>query len=102
MAKKRSSFKQLVNGEEPVLIDFYATWCGPCKAMLPIIKDLAKLKDRGFKIVKIDIDKNQKLSHKLKIKAVPTLQFYNKGKLLWTKSGMVSKHKILKLIRSHS
>lgn len=91
MAAKKS-FQDIINSETPILLDFHATWCGPCKAMSPILQDLKNEMGEQAKIVKIDIDKNQKLATAMGVKGVPTFMVYQKGKLLWRASGMVSKN----------
>lgn len=85
-----SSFQKLINGERPVLIDFHATWCGPCKMMNPIVKQLAGDWKEKVRIIKIDIDKNQELSSKLKVMGVPTFMIYKDGKQVWRQSGMLT------------
>jgi len=85
-----SKFKNLINGDVPVLVDFHATWCGPCKSMNPIIKQVAKqLKDKAV-IIKVDIDRNQALANQLGIRGVPTFVIYKKGEIVWRTSGMQS------------
>jgi len=91
MAEKKS-FQDIINSETPILLDFHATWCGPCKAMSPILQDLKNEMGEKAKIVKIDIDRNQKLATAMEVKGVPTFMVYQKGKLLWRASGMVSKN----------
>ena len=99
MAKK-SSFSKLVNSEPNVFIDFHATWCGPCKMMNPIIKQIAKERGDNLRLVKIDIDKNQKLAEKLEIRGVPTFMLYQNGKSVWRKSGAMTKAKLEQVLES--
>ena len=101
MTKKKNGFYDIVGKEKPTLVDFYATWCGPCKAMHPVLKEVAKeIGDRG-KVLKIDIDKNQALAHKLSIRSVPTLAIYKQGKIVWKKTGGMSKGQLLGEMKKH-
>jgi len=84
----KSKFKDLINSETPVLIDFHADWCGPCKMMSPILVDLKKKLGEEVKIIKIDIDKNRSLTSKYQVQGVPTLMLFKEGELKWRKSGV--------------
>ena len=95
----KGDFNQLTSGPTPVLVDFYATWCGPCKSQLPIIKEVAKELKGKVKVIKIDIDKNQQLAHKYKVKSVPTLALFRYGKVIWQAAGMRTKNQILNIIK---
>lgn len=102
MAKsKKTSFKALINRDALTLIDFYATWCGPCKMMIPTLKDLKSELEKDERIIKIDIDRNQALAHKLNIQSVPTLLLYKNGKVLWRQSGAQSLGALRKLFKQH-
>ena len=95
-----ASFKDIINNEKPVLIDFFATWCGPCKMLAPVIQEIKNEQGDEARVIKIDIDKNQQLSQMLNVRGVPTLMIYKEGKLLWRESGVQTKHTIISQLES--
>ncbi len=96
-----SKFNDLINGEQPVLVDFSAEWCGPCKAMAPILKDLKKDLENEVKIIKVDVDKNPKAAQKFQVRGVPTLILFKAGKLLWRQSGVVPANQLATIIKEN-
>lgn len=97
----KSSFSDIISDEKPVLIDFFADWCGPCKALAPILKQTKSELGDAVKIVKIDVDRNQQLAEKYQVRGVPTLILFKKGQQLWRQSGVVQKQDLVKIIQSH-
>lgn len=81
------TFKELTASEKPVLIDFYADWCGPCKAFAPVLDNLKHELGDAVQIVKINVDKNQELSVKLNVSSIPTVMIYQNGELKWRERG---------------
>ena len=98
----KSSFKNIIDSEVPVLVDFYADWCGPCKMLAPILKQVKEDMGDGLKIVKIDVDKNQKLASKYNVRGVPTMMLFKDGKQLWRQSGVLQKNDIIAVVKQHS
>ena len=84
----KSSFQNIINSEKPVLIDFYADWCGPCKTFSPIVEQLKDDMGDDVRVIKINVDKNQALSSKLGIRSIPTIMIYKNGKLEYEGKGM--------------
>ncbi|MBP4143082.1 thioredoxin [Flavobacterium sp. P4023] len=93
-----SNFEKIINSEKPVLIDFFATWCGPCKMLTPVLKEVKDSLGDRISIIKIDVDKNQQLASKYQVRGVPTMILYQQGKQLWRQSGALSKEEIIKII----
>ncbi|SDS24608.1 thioredoxin [Formosa sp. Hel1_31_208] len=96
-----SKFSELINQQKPVLIDFFAEWCGPCKMMSPILKDVKDTLGDDVSIIKIDVDKNQSLASKYQVRGVPTLLLFKNGKQIWRQSGMVQKDDLIQVITSN-
>lgn len=84
------TFSDLTNSEKPVLVDFYADWCAPCRAMKPVLEDLKARLGEDISIFKIDVDQNQAIAERYGIRSIPTLILFKDGKPAWRKSGMAS------------
>ena len=86
----RKSFAELIDSPGmPVLVDFYADWCGPCKTMAPILQQLASQQQGKLRIIKIDIDKNQALAQRYRVQSIPTLILFRRGQPVWRQTGVV-------------
>lgn len=96
------TFHELIHSDKPVLVDFYADWCGPCKMMAPILKDVKAELGEEASIVKVDVDINQDAARTYQVQGVPTLIIFRKGKILWRQSGVVPKNVLVNTIRNLS
>jgi thioredoxin 1 len=86
---ERKTFSEILHGEKPVLVDFSAEWCGPCKMMPPILKELKQLTGNKLTILTLDIDRNPKVAASYNIQSVPTMILFNKGEIKWRQSGVI-------------
>ncbi len=98
MSGQPKTFNELISSEEPVLVDFFATWCGPCQMMQPILQDTARQVGDRVKIIKVDVDKNPLAASKYQVRGVPTLILFQSGQVLWRQSGVVPSHQLVKVI----
>ncbi|MFN3341415.1 MAG: thioredoxin [Flavobacteriales bacterium] len=97
-----SSFSELIKGDKPVLVDFFATWCGPCKMMSPILEDVTKKVGPKAHVLKVDVDKNPQAAAHYGVQGVPTLILFKKGKIIWRQSGVVPANQLVNLIQQNS
>ncbi|MCO6498439.1 MAG: thioredoxin [Chitinophagaceae bacterium] len=84
------TFNEIINGDTPVLVDFHATWCGPCKQMAPELAKFARANSGKLRVIKVDVDRNRQASANYQIQGVPTLILFKNGKVLWRQSGAMS------------
>ena len=98
----KNNFNTILESATPVLVDFYADWCGPCKMLTPILKEVKQELGEAVKIVKIDVDKNQQLAAKYQVRGVPTMLLFKNGKQLWRQSGVLQKSEIINIINSYN
>jgi len=96
--KIKTTFSELIHGNKPVLVDFYADWCGPCKMMPPILKDLKKRMGDKIIVIKIDTDKNRAVASKYNIRSIPTLMLFKNGDVLWRQAGVVQANQLQAII----
>ena len=94
-------FNDLIQSTKPVLVDFYAEWCGPCQIMKPRILDVAERMGDDVKVILIDIDKEKKLAERFRIQSVPTLIIFKNGKQQWRQSGVISAHALIQLLKEY-
>ena len=91
-------FSDIVKSDTPTLVDFFATWCGPCQAMSPVLDKLKAEMGSQVRVLKIDVDKNQLIASQYQVRGVPTMILFQNGKQLWRQSGVVSKEDLIKTI----
>ena len=92
------TFNDIISGDRPVLVDFFATWCQPCKMMHPVLEQVKAATGEKIRIIKIDVDKNEQTATRYGIQAVPTLMLFRKGEILWRQSGAILKAELLSAI----
>lgn len=97
-----SSFKELINGDKPLLVDFHAEWCGPCKMQAPILKQTKDTLGDQVRIIKIDVDKNPEVAQQFQVQGVPTLILFKKGEIKWRQSGVVPANTLIQLINQYN
>ena len=96
----KGSFNDIIQGDKPVLIDFFATWCGPCKYQAPILEELASAMGDEARIIKIDVDRNQAVAAQYGVRSVPTLMIFKNGEVKWKEAGVKEKEQLIQLLRS--
>ena len=89
-----STFSEFINADEPVLVDFFAEWCGPCKALAPVLSQLAGELEGKLRFLKVDIDKNPQAAAYYSIRGIPTLMLFRKGEIKWRQSGFIPKEEL--------
>ena len=96
------SFEEVIKSETPVLVDFYADWCGPCKAMEPVIKEVAGMVKDKTRVIKVNIDKNLKAAQAYNVQAVPTFILFKNGQPVWRHPGMIDKNNLLSVLAQNA
>lgn len=96
------TFNEMIQSPKPVLVDFTAAWCGPCKMMAPILKEVKQEVGDSATIIKVDVDQSPEAAQAYNVQGVPTLILFKEGKILWRQSGVVQKNSLTKIIKQFS
>lgn len=96
----KGNFDHIINSDKPVLVDFYADWCQPCKIQSPILQELAREMTDKVKVIKIDVDKNQEVATKFQVQSIPTLILFKNGQAKWRQVGVTTKANIVNVIQN--
>lgn len=99
--QQKETFRDIINGDTPVLVDFFAEWCGPCKAMKPVLQELHQAMGDKVRILKLDVDKSPATASAFNISGIPTLILFNKGKMVWRQSGVMSVSQLQQVIKAN-
>ena len=97
----KGNFDSIINDTRPVIVDFHALWCGPCKVQSPILSDIASKFGERVRVIKIDVDQNPGLASKYHIQGVPTVIIFKNGQLVWRQSGVATKSQLIDLLKQH-
>jgi thioredoxin 1 len=95
-----SDFNEIINSEKPTLVDFFATWCGPCQMLSPILEEVSSEVGDTAKVLKVDIEKNMDFARQYNVRSVPTLIIFKEGKEVWRKSGLTEKNVLVESINN--
>ena len=95
----KANFDMIINDIKPVVVDFHALWCGPCKVQTPILKEVAVEFGEKVRVIKIDVDQNNELARRYNIQSVPTLIIFKDGKVVWKHSGVANKNQLQSVIK---
>ncbi len=98
----KGNFNDIINSDKPVLIDFYADWCQPCKMQSPILLEVARELSGKVKVIKIDVDKNQDIAWKYQVQSIPTIIMFRNGEIKWRQAGVTPKHQIVNAVIQNS
>ncbi|MEC7754402.1 thioredoxin [Roseivirga sp. UBA1976] len=94
----KGKFDALVSQDQPVLVDFYADWCGPCQMMAPVLKEVAQEMGDRLKVIKVDVDKNQPIAQRFGVRSIPMLILFKSGEIQWKKAGAITKRELTQLL----
>lgn len=95
------TFQEIINQDKPVLVDFFATWCGPCKTQAPILDEVKQRLGNQTSIIKIDVDQNQHVAAQYQVRSVPTLIIFKKGQIKWRQAGVFSADELENLLKTN-